>query len=74
MVKNQSTNAGDVRDMGSVSGLGRWQLTPVSLPGKFHGQRSLAGCSPWGHKESLMTEYHHYIKKGNSWKYVPQLN
>ena len=28
----------------------------VSLPGKFHGQRSLAGCSPWGHKESDMTE------------------
>ena len=23
--------------------------TPVFLPGKFHGQRSLAGCSPWGH-------------------------
>ena len=28
-----------------------WQLTPVSLPGKSHGQRSLAGYSPWGHKE-----------------------
>ena len=27
---------------------GKWQPTPVSLPGKFHGQRSLAGCSPWG--------------------------
>jgi len=25
-----------------------WQLTPVILPGEFHGQRSLAGCSPWG--------------------------
>ena len=23
--------------------------TPVFLPGKFHGQRSLEGCSPWGH-------------------------
>ena len=30
--------------------------TPVSLPGKSHGQRSLVGCSPWGHKESGMTE------------------
>ena len=29
---------------------------PVFLPGKFHGQRSLAGYSPWGHKESDMTE------------------
>ena len=29
-----------------------WQPTPVSLPGEFHGQRSLAGYSPWGCKES----------------------
>ena len=28
------------------------QPTPVFLPGKFHGQRRLAGCSPWGRKES----------------------
>ena len=26
----------------------QWQPTPVLLPGKFHGQRSLVGCSPWG--------------------------
>ena len=31
--------------------------TPVLLPGKSHGQRSLAGYSPWGHKESDMTEH-----------------
>ena len=31
--------------------------TPVSLPGKSHGQRSLVGCSPWGRKESGMTEW-----------------
>ena len=29
----------------------KWQPTPVLLPGKSHGQRSLGGCSPWGHKE-----------------------
>ena len=29
---------------------------PVFLPGKFHGQRNLVGCSPWGRKESDMTE------------------
>ena len=29
---------------------------PVFLPGEFHGQRSLAGCSQWGHKESDTTE------------------
>ena len=36
----------------------KWQPTPVFLPGKFHGQRSLAGYSPWGSKESdkWMTE------------------
>ena len=32
------------------------QPTPVSLPGKSHGQRSLVGCSPRGHKESGTTE------------------
>ena len=34
----------------------KWQPTPVFLPGKCHGQRSLEGYSPWGHKESDMTE------------------
>ena len=29
----------------------KWQPTPICLPGKFLGQRSLAGCSPWAHKE-----------------------
>ena len=33
-----------------------WQLTPVFLPREFQGQRSLAGYSPWGHKESDTTE------------------
>ena len=34
----------------------KWQTTPGFLPGKSHGQRNLAGCSPWGHKESNTTE------------------
>ena len=34
----------------------KWQATPVSLSGKSHGHRNLVGCSPWGHKESEMTE------------------
>ena len=34
----------------------KWQPIPVFLPGKFHGQRSLVGYSPWGHKESDPTE------------------
>ena len=33
-----------------------WLLTPVELPGEFLGQRSLAGNSPWGRKESDTTE------------------
>ena len=35
----------------------RRQPTSVFLPGKFHGQRSLMGSSPWGHKELDMTEH-----------------
>ena len=33
-----------------------WQPTPVFFPGEFHRQSSLAGCSPWDHKELDMTE------------------
>ena len=33
-----------------------WQPTPVLLPGKSHGQRSLVGYSPWGHQESDITK------------------
>ena len=33
----------------------QWQPTPVLLPGKSHGRRSLLGYSPWGHKESDQT-------------------
>ena len=38
----------------------KWQPTPVLLPGKPHGQRSLVGCSPWGRKESDTTEWLHF--------------
>ena len=40
----------------------QWQPTPVLLPGKSHGQRSLVGCRPWGRKESDTTErpYFHF--------------
>ena len=53
MVKNLLANA---EDAGSVPGLilvswrRKWQA-PVFLPGKFHGQRSLVGYSPWGHRD-----------------------
>ena len=38
----------------------QWHPTPVLLPGKSHGQRSLVGCSPWGCEESDPTEQLHF--------------
>ena len=35
----------------------QWHPTPVLLPGKSHGQRSLVGCSPWGREESDTTAW-----------------
>ena len=43
----------------------KWQSTPVLLPGKSHGQRSLVGYSPWSHKESDMTERLHFLSTFN---------
>ena len=37
----------------------QWHPTPVLLPGKFHGRRSLVGSSPWDHEESDTTERLH---------------
>ena len=42
--------------MGKIPWRREWLSTPVFLPGKSHRQRSLVGCSPWGHKESDTTE------------------
>ena len=38
----------------------QWHPTPVLLPGKYYGQRSLVGCRPWGPEESDMTERLHF--------------
>ena len=38
----------------------QWHPTPVLLPGKSHGQRSLVGCSPWGRQESDTSERLHF--------------
>ena len=54
--KNPPANAEHTRDTGSIPRLGgstwsrKWEPTPVVLPGESHGQRSLAGYSPRGHK------------------------
>jgi len=42
---------------GKFSQIREWHLTPVFLPGKFHGQRSLAGYSPWGLNELDTNEW-----------------
>ena len=61
MVKNLPASAGDARDADLIPGSGRplvegTATIPVFLPGASHGQRSLVGYSPEGHKESDMTE------------------
>ena len=42
--------------VGKIPQRREWLATPVSLSGEFHGQRSLAGCSPWGSRELEATE------------------
>ena len=42
----------------------KWQPTPVLLPGKVYGQRSVAGYSPWGRKEPDATEQMSTNKQG----------
>ena len=50
-IKNPPAGAGNIRD----ASLGM-EPTPVFSPGESHGQRSLAGYSPWGRRESDMIE------------------
>ena len=61
-VKTSACNAGDLGSIpGKIPWRRKWQPTPVFLPGEFHGQRSLAGYSPQGHKESDTTERLHWL-------------
>ena len=77
--KESAHNAGG---QSSIPGLGKslwgrkWQPTPVCLPGKSHGQRSLAGYSPWGCKELDMTEQlTHTLGSAHThtWEEIPQM-
>ena len=43
--------------VGKIPWRREWQPTPVFLPGKPHGQRSLVGYSPWGREQSNRTEH-----------------
>ena len=58
--------------------VGNGYLLQYFLPGKPHGQRSLVGCSPWGHEESDMVEHEsraHWVNVGykdwaERWRWV----
>ena len=56
LIKNPLANAGNARDLRfdpwvqKIPWRRKWQPTSVSLPGKSHGQRSLVGYRPWGHR------------------------
>ena len=62
VVKNQPANAEGIREEASIPGVGKISLekeiqpTPLFLPGKFHGHRSVAAYSPWRCKELDTTE------------------
>ena len=62
VVKSLPSNARDIRDLGSIPGLGRspegkaWQPIPVFLSEEPHGQKTLMGYNPWCGKESDMIE------------------
>ena len=67
MIKNLPTNAGDmgsIPESGRSPGGGHGTPTPVCLPGKSHGQSSLEGYSPLGHKRAghdLTTKQQHIV-------------
>ena len=62
VVRNPPANGGDIRDVGSIPGLRRSPGGGHGNPLQYsclknpHGQRSMVGYSPWGHKESDMIE------------------
>ena len=67
--EESACNAGD---LGLITGLGRYREREYGTPLQYsglenpHGQRSLAGYSPWGHKESDMTERISTAHKANN--------
>ena len=78
VVKNPPAGVGDARDRGSIPRLGRSLVeekchpTAVFFPGKSHGWRSLAGCSPLGHKtvrhdsaSKQLSLYNYYVYNFN---------
>ena len=72
VVKNLLANARDIRDVclipRKIPWRRVWPLTPIFFPGESHGQRSLAGYGPKGHKDLDMSKmtWHACIKQSGS--------
>ena len=58
--KLESRLPGEISITSDIQRRRQWHPTPVFLPGKSHGWRSLVGCSPWGRRESDTTERLHF--------------
>ena len=66
-VAKSQTQLSDLTELMATQWRRKWQPTPVFLPGKSHGQRSLAGYSPWGHKELDTTERLTHTHMATQW-------
>ena len=67
--KESACNAEDpglIPGSGTIPREGNGYPSPVFVPGEFHGQRSLAGYSPWGRQESDTTEHKHITEEESS--------
>ena len=73
MPKNAQASA-QLHSSYTISWRRKWQPTTVFLPGKSHGRRSLVVYSPWGHKESDMSEVLHYSPPilASTWSIFPK--
>ena len=60
IIKLRKTTVWYCRPVDRIERRRQWHPTPVLLPGKSHGRRSLVGCSPWGHKELDTTKWLHF--------------
>ena len=58
--------------VGKIPWRRKWQTNAIFLPGKFHGQRSLAGYNPWSHKESDTTDDTHSINTQENFLGIPE--
>ena len=63
----EGTLQGPAQNKPTLNRSWQWYPTPVLLPGKSHGRRSLVGCSPWGREESDTTERLHFTKQELLW-------